>query len=156
MENVRKMARSQSVKVTELLRRASVVSGVSGEEGRDVGEEDSEAPTVLPILRVAGREGTKQQRREKELEKRGGETGRCDVSPRGKICCSDVLHLLTCPACTSLVSPPVTQCRRGHLYCGDCANNYQTCLICKHQWLDAPNVALDRIIALIALPCKYG
>ena len=155
MENVKKLARSQSVKVTELLRRASQEEArEEEEEGR---EADSEAPTVLPILRVAGREGTKQQRREREREnkeKTGG--GRGVGGGSGKICYSDVLHLLTCPVCTSLVTPPVTQCRRGHLYCSDCSSSSQSCSICKQTWLEAPNVALDRIIALIALPCKYG
>ena len=150
MENVKKLARSQSVKVTELLRRGSE------EEGREDGrEEDSETPTILPILRVAGREGTKQQRRERERENKEKVGGRV-VGGSGKICYSDVLHLLTCPVCSSLVAPPVTQCRRGHLYCSDCSSTTQTCLICKQAWLEAPNVALDRIIALIALPCKYG
>ena len=67
MENVKKLARSQSVKVTELLR-----PGSQEEEGR---EEDSETPTTLPILRVAGREGTKQQRRERERENKEKVTG---------------------------------------------------------------------------------
>ena len=155
MENVKKLARSQSVKVTELLRRGSQEEGKEEEEEKGEGrEEDSETPSILPILRVAGREGTKQQRRERERENKEKVGGR--VGGSGKICYSDVLHLLTCPACTSLVSPPVTQCRRGHLYCSDCSSSTPSCLICKQAWLEAPNVALDRIIALIALPCKYG
>ena len=152
MENVKKLARSQSVKVTELLRRGSQEEGKVEEEREEGREADSETPTTLPILRVAGREGTKQQRRERERENKEKAGGR----PGGKICYSDVLHLLTCPVCASLVSPPVTQCRRGHLYCSDCSASTQSCLICKQAWLDTPNVALDRIIGLIALPCKYG
>ena len=70
MENVKKLARSQSLKVTELLRRGS--DEETREEGR---EEDSETPTILPILRVAGREGTKQQRRERERENKEKVTG---------------------------------------------------------------------------------
>merc|ERR1719228_3292140 len=31
-----------------------------------------------------------------------------------------------------------------------------TCRICKKPFLDVPNVALDKIFTLIALPCKYG
>ena len=155
MENVKKLARSQSVKVTELFRRSSQEDGKGEEEEKEDGrEEDSETPTILPILRVAGREGTKQQRRERERENK--EKVGVRVGGSGKICYSDVLHLLTCPACTNLVSPPVTQCRRGHLYCSDCSSSAPTCLICKQSWLETPNVALDRIIALIALPCKYG
>ena len=150
MESVRKMVRSQSMRVTELLGSPPVE-----EQVEVVAEEDSETPTVLPILRVAGREGTKQQRRERERENR--EKEKAQGAPVGKICYSDVLHLLTCPVCTCLVTPPVTQCRRGHLYCADCVSASSTnCLICKQPWQETPNVALDRIIALIALPCKYG
>ena len=152
MENVRKMARSHSMRVTEFLRSPSVVEEVV--EPPVV--EDSEAPTVLPILRVAGREGTKQQRREREREMRDKVGERQTAGSTGNICYSDVLHLLTCPACGSLVTPPVIQCRRGHLYCSNCSNSHANCLICKQAWQDTPNVALDKIIALIALPCKFG
>ena len=70
MENVKKMARSHSVKMTELLRLQSKVEA-EGEAGEaEAGAEDTELPTKLPILRVAGHEGTKQQRRERERENR--------------------------------------------------------------------------------------
>ena len=32
----------------------------------------------------------------------------------------DLLVLLTCLQCRCLVSPPVSQCRKGHLYCLSC------------------------------------
>ena len=32
----------------------------------------------------------------------------------------DLLTLLTCLQCGCLVSPPVAQCRKGHLYCLSC------------------------------------
>ena len=73
MENVRRMARSGSVKMTEMLRIPSKTenTAVSDNEeqmeknGEEMFDEDCETPSTLPILRVAGREGTKQQRREK-------------------------------------------------------------------------------------------
>ena len=71
MENVKKMARSQSVKMTEMLRipsRTESVSDASANDTEEIPEEDTETPTALPILRVAGHEGTKQQRRERERE----------------------------------------------------------------------------------------
>ena len=74
MENVKKMARSHSVKMTELLRLQSKVEAEGEGEGEageaEAGAEDTELPTKLPILRVAGHEGTKQQRRERERENR--------------------------------------------------------------------------------------
>lgn len=74
----------------------------------------------------------------------------------GKICYEDVLHLLTCPTCESHVSTPVIQCKRGHLSCEDCSRQQQECPICHQSWMDGPNVILDKVINLIALPCKYG
>ena len=74
----------------------------------------------------------------------------------GKICYEDVLHLLTCATCESHVSTPVIQCRRGHLSCEDCSRQKQECPICHQSWMDGPNVILDKVINLIALPCKYG
>ena len=71
MENVKKMARSHSVKMTELLRLQSKVEAEAEGAGEaEAGAEDTELPTKLPILRVAGHEGTKQQRRERERENR--------------------------------------------------------------------------------------
>lgn len=165
MENVRKLARSQSVKVTELLKLPSQKEdsrntmeskgSVNGDEEDDQ-EHDTDQPTTLPILRVAGHEGTKQQRREKQRENKDKVNGNVSEGPGGKICYDDVLHLLTCPSCSSHVSAPVTQCRRGHVYCRDCAQALATCLVCRQGWVDTPNNTLDNIIKLIALPCKYG
>ena len=83
-------------------------------------------------------------------------TGVMTAGPGGKICYDDVLHLLTCPMCTCLVSAPVTQCRRGHLFCRDCAKTLSNCSLCHQPWVETPNNTLDKIINLIALPCKYG
>ena len=39
---------------------------------------------------------------------------------RGLVQYEDLLTLLTCLQCRCLVSPPVAQCRKGHLYCLSC------------------------------------
>ena len=67
---------------------------------------------------------------------------------------SPLLQLVTCPACSHVVSPPVSQCRKGHLYCSTCRTN-NTCRICKQTFSEAPNAALEKIISLVALPCTY-
>ena len=67
---------------------------------------------------------------------------------------SSLLELLTCPACSQVVSLPVSQCRKGHLYCSNCRTN-NSCRICKQTFSEAPNIALEKIINCIALPCKY-
>ena len=82
--------------------------------------------------------------------------GTVSEGPGGKICYEDVLHLLTCPGCSSYVSAPVTQCRRGHVYCRECSQSLATCTLCRQGWVDTPNNTLDNIIKLIAIPCKYG
>ena len=132
--------------------------------------EDSDLPTILPILRISSHQGTKQQRRDSQKEVKGkimnfilirtqNLKASIAVTPEtqnGKICYEDVLHLLTCPTCESHVSTPVIQCKRGHLSCEDCSRQQQECPICHQSWMDGPNVILDKIINLIALPCKYG
>ena len=132
--------------------------------------EDSDLPTILPILRISSHQGTKQQRRDSQKEVKGmimnfklirtqNLKASIAVAPEtqnGKICYEDVLHLLTCPTCESHVSTPVIQCKRGHLSCEDCSRQQQECPICHQSWMDGPNIILDKIINLIALPCKYG
>ena len=71
MESVRKLARSQSVKVSEMLKlppkgeRSISDSKVEEQEMT----KDSDTPTILPILRVTGLTGTKEQRKEKKMKK---------------------------------------------------------------------------------------
>jgi len=156
-ENMKKMARSQSVKVTEMLKLPTKVErsiSASEVEVQEMTGEDSDKPTILPILRVGGHSGTKEQRR-KDKEKEDKE--KCNgsaISSTGLICYSDLLQMLTCPSCSCMVSTPVSQCRKGHLYCKNCKTN--SCRICKQTFVDAPNLALEKILTLIALPCKYG
>ena len=91
--------------------------------------EDTDLPTILPILRISSHQGTKQQRRDSKKEIKSKIIMYfCDQSQylfiktctalpsetqNGKICYEDVLHLLTCPTCESYVSTPVIQCKRG-------------------------------------------
>ena len=91
--------------------------------------EDTDQPTILPILRISSHQGTKQQRRDSKKEIKGKIfmyfcdqsqyifVQTCTAVPsetqNGKICYEDVLHLLTCPTCESYVSTPVIQCKRG-------------------------------------------
>ena len=70
----------------------------------------------------------------------------------------DMLSLLTCLHCGQLVSPPLAQCRKGHLYCASCktAHRLTSCRICKQTFVEAPNQALEKMVTLIGLPCKFG
>merc|ERR1711963_1225009 len=112
MEGVRKLARSQSIKLCEKLK--------------------------IPVAeRSSSRESVNKKEEEEE---------------------EDSATLLTCLQCRCLVSPPVAQCRKGHLYCLSCKKREQlnSCKICKQTFVDAPNQALEKMVGLIGLPCKYS
>ena len=66
-----------------------------------------------------------------------------------------LLMALQCSACGLPVEPPASLCRKGHLYCGTCKEAAcNCCKICKQTFLGSC-VALDKILSLIARPCKY-
>jgi len=157
MEGVKKLARSQSIKLCEKLkipvpgreRSSSRESNRVNNEGEEE-EEDSSTPTKLPILR-SFHSVSKQISEKKQTN---GVASDC----RGLVQYEDLLSLLTCLQCRCLVSPPVAQCRKGHLYCLSCKKTQQlsSCKICKQTFVDAPNQALEKMVGLIGLPCKYG
>ena len=78
------------------------------------------------------------------------------VSLEGKVNYKDLLQLLSCTSCEELCVPPITQCRKGHLYCITCKASNRACKVCKQTMVDAPNIALDKLLSFIALPCKFG
>merc|ERR1711971_605246 len=157
MEGVKKLARSQSIKLCEKLkipvpgreRSSSRESNRVNNEGEEE-EEDSSTPTKLPILR-SFHSVSKQISEKKQTN---GVASDC----RGLVQYEDLLTLLTCLQCRCLVSPPVAQCRKGHLYCLSCKKTQQlsSCKICKQTFVDAPNQALEKMVGLIGLPCKYA
>lgn len=68
-----------------------------------------------------------------------------------------LLSVLSCLQCRDLCSAPLYQCRKGHLYCPDCRSaNQRTCRLCKQAVSRQDDPALDRLLSLIALPCKYS
>merc|ERR1712130_195332 len=153
MEGVKKLARSQSIKLCEKLKipvaeRSSSRESVNKKEEEE--EEDSATPTKLPILR-SFHSVSKQISEKKQTN---GVASDC----RGLVQYEDLLTLLTCLQCRCLISPPVAQCRKGHLYCLSCKKRDQlsSCKICKQTFVDAPNQALEKMVGLIGLPCKYG
>jgi len=79
----------------------------------------------------------------------------------GRIEEDSLLQVLSCVQCSELCAPPLTQCRKGHLYCSDCrAANCRTCRLCKQavaseSTSSQDNIALDRLLSLISLECKY-
>jgi len=113
-------------------------------------DEDSDCPEVLPILR---RSSSNKQKKKCDLTE---DTG--IVSTAGRMKYEDMLTVLKCRHCSELTSPPLVQCRKGHIYCRACKVNNKLiqCGMCKQTFVDAPNQALDQLVRLIAIPCKYG
>ena len=67
------------------------------------------------------------------------------------------LETLSCQSCGELCGPPLLHCRKGHLYCSHCrASSNRTCRTCKQAvGGETPYNALDKLLSLIALPCRY-
>lgn len=88
-----------------------------------------------------------------------------DVNRRGGILTSsegllkydDLIDLLTCGHCGQFCGTPIFQCRKGHVYCKECKTNKKLthCKQCKQTFVDTPNLLLEKVIALIALPCCF-
>ena len=80
------------------------------------------------------------------------------ISTEGMMKYEDMLNMLKCGECCELCTPPLVQCRKGHIYCSNCKLNKKLvqCKKCKQTFVDAPNLALDQLVRFIAIPCKYG
>ena len=82
-------------------------------------------------------------------------------STAGRLDEAALVSALSCVACAQLCGPPLTQCRKGHLYCAECrASCGRTCQLCKQAVATEAaahrdHIALERLLGLIALPCAY-
>jgi len=106
--------------------------------------------SLLP--RALSRKGSTRMEEEGNEAKFNGEA----ISMEGKVKYEDLLQLLSCMGCEEMCVPPMTQCRKGHLYCQTCKACNRTCKVCKQTMVEAPNIALDKLLSFIALPCKFG
>ena len=79
------------------------------------------------------------------------------VSMDGLFKYEDLVGLLTCGMCNKFCGQTLIQCRKGHVICKGCkANNkVSSCKVCKQTFVDAPNVVLEKVINMIALPCRF-
>jgi len=108
--------------------------------------EDCDTPDILPILRRT------------TLSSSGVTKDPRLVSTEGLMKYEEMLKTLKCGHCAQTTCPPLLQCRKGHLYCRSCKvdNKIIQCNTCKQTFVDAPNLALDNLVRLIAVPCKFG
>ena len=110
--------------------------------------------TARDFLRAMTTVSRRNSRREEEEEWEGSFQG-VVREMEGVVDREGLVELITCP-CGHLCLPPVSQCRKGHIYCRDCwASNSRTCPRCKQTLVEGTNPALDRLMAMVALPCRY-
>jgi len=88
-----------------------------------------------------------------EIEYENGFNG-SRIANDGLVLMSELQTELQCVHCRDTVHWPMSQCRKGHITCSVCRKE-NSCRICKQTFVDAQNIALDRILSLIYLPCKY-
>lgn len=69
----------------------------------------------------------------------------------------DLIALLSCSLCQKFCGKSIVQCRKGHVICKNCktVSKLTSCPTCKQVFLDVPNVVLDKLISMIALPCRF-
>jgi len=125
------------------------------EENRGGGETTNgrEERSFGEFLRAVSTVSRKNSRREEEEEWEAGFTGE-EREMEGLVDREALLALVTC-SCGCFCHPPVAQCRKGHIFCRECwSANRRTCTRCKQTVVDSPNIALDRLMSLMALPCS--
>ena len=51
-----------------------------------------------------------------------------------------------CPVCHEWVTPPIAQCRKGHVVCGPCkSSGLKACPVCKQRFSDVPNWMMEQV-----------
>lgn len=51
-----------------------------------------------------------------------------------------------CPVCHDWVTPPIVQCRKGHIVCGPCkSKGLKACPICKQRFSDVNNWMMEQV-----------
>jgi len=143
-----------TLKLPTKMNRSSSHSESHSDSGDKDYSQDTPNPTKLPIMRSYSTK-TAIKKNCQEYESKFNDH---IISSEGKLRYEAMLQLLTCCHCDHLASTPMSQCRKGHVYCKSCKvdNKITTCKVCKQTFVDAPNVAFDKLVTFIALPCKYG
>jgi len=67
----------------------------------------------------------------------------------GEVLLSDV----ECPVCMQYMVPPIRLCKNGHNICRKCIQSVQCCPICRAEFLETRNVALENIVRRQKYPC---
>ena len=62
---------------------------------------------------------------------------------------------LKCPVCMEYMVPPIILCVNGHNICDICRPKIPVCPTCRHPFLNATNVALEKLARKVKYPCPY-
>jgi hypothetical protein len=64
-----------------------------------------------------------------------------------------VLKELECPVCMEYMVPPIKLCTIGHNICSKCRERVQYCPMCRAEFSETRNVALENIARIQKYPC---
>ena len=64
-----------------------------------------------------------------------------------------LLSDLECPVCMQYMVPPIKLCTNGHNICSRCRRRVEWCPICRAEFLETRNVALENIVRTQKYPC---
>ncbi|CAH0549432.1 unnamed protein product [Brassicogethes aeneus] len=67
----------------------------------------------------------------------------------------DILKLLECPVCMSVMRPPIYQCNRGHSICIICRGKVSACPTCDGEWTNSRNFFMENFTTNIKYPCRF-
>ncbi|CAH0549431.1 unnamed protein product [Brassicogethes aeneus] len=67
----------------------------------------------------------------------------------------NMLKLLECPICMSVMRPPIYQCNRGHSICNKCRENVKACPTCREALSNVRNYGLETFTSKLKYPCKF-
>ncbi|CAH0550687.1 unnamed protein product [Brassicogethes aeneus] len=67
----------------------------------------------------------------------------------------NMLKLLQCPGCMSVMRPPIYQCNSGHSICNKCRGNVRSCPTCRGELGSVRNYGLESFTSNVKYPCKF-
>jgi len=66
-----------------------------------------------------------------------------------------LLRHLECPVCLEYMRPLIPLCANGHKICNICKQEVSRCPICREQFINTINLALEDLAGRVMYPCKY-
>jgi len=69
----------------------------------------------------------------------------------------NLASILECPVCLEVPKGgPISQCDNGHLLCSSCRKKIKECPVCKKKLRINRNLAAEKILESICLPCNFS